>query len=58
MSEKKSDLYLRQLLCYPNLTVWMIINLEPVWLYLSFPMPIRDDALSSPPVEVHLWTQV
>lgn len=54
----ESSTYLFELLGYPDLTVWAVVNLEPGWLLPAFPMPLWDDSLSSPPVKVNLGIQV
>lgn len=52
------ELYLWQLLSYPNLAVWVVINLEPGWLLTASPVPLWDDPLSSPPIKVHLGINI
>lgn len=50
--------YLFQLLGYPDLTVRAVVNLEPGGLLPAFPMALRDDSLSSPPVKMDLGVKV
>lgn len=52
------NIYLRELLCDPNLTVWMIINLEAGWLLATFSVAPGDNSLTSSPIEVHLWVNI
>lgn len=51
-------IYLFQLLGNPDLTVWTVVDLEPGRLLTTFPMPLRDDPLSSPPVKMDLGIKV
>lgn len=51
-------IYLFQLLGYPDLTVRTVVDLEPGRLLTTFPMPLRDDPLSSPPVKMDLGIKV
>lgn len=51
-------IYLFQLLGYPDLTVRRVVDLEPGRLLTTFPMPLRDDPLSSPPVKMDLRIKV
>lgn len=50
--------HLFQLLAYPDLTVRTVVDLEPGRLLTTFPVPLRDDPLSSPPVEMDLGIKV
>lgn len=56
------EVYLFQLLGYPDLTVWTVIDLEPGGLSTAFSMPFRDDSFSSPPVKmdfgIKVWTKM
>lgn len=51
-------LYLRQLLSDPDLTVRLVVDLEPGGLLPASAVPLWDGPLSSPPVEVHLRVDV
>ena len=50
----QSSDYLWQLLRYPNLTVWLVIDLEPDWLNSAPSMATRNNPLTSRPIEIHL----
>ena len=50
--------YLWQLLSDPDLTLGVVVDLEPGRLWPATPVPPRDDPLSSPPIEVHLGIKV
>ena len=50
--------YLGQLFRYPNLTVWLVIDLEPGCLNSTPSMATRNNPLTSRPIEIHLRFQI
>lgn len=53
-----NEFYLWQLLSYPDLSVRVVIDLEPGWFYPATSVPPWDDSLSSAPVKVDLGINI
>jgi len=50
--------YLWQLSGYPNLTVWLVVDLEPDWLHSAPTVSTRDNPLASRPIEMHIRFEI